>query len=199
MPANGKLSKNIYKENRMTQEKIEKMIAHFNTKPADNLNAMKKHMGEPYFSIAALTDESITQLSKALNDLFTSELNRKIEEVKVDENTSDGYHTFKELYEFRNLYNAAWFNDLAYENRFDVHKSKKHHEGDYCFGGGWFIVMAELPTGQISNHYPLEDWDLYQVPEKEKANKWDGHTSQDVAKRIKAYLKSLLNDAKESK
>ena len=86
---------------------------------------------------------------------------------------SDGYHTFNELYEYRLLYNAAFFNELAKQNLYDVHKSKKHSDGEDCFGGGWFIVMAELPTGQISNHYELKDWDLFQVPEKEKANIWD--------------------------
>ena len=71
---------------------------------------------------------------------------------------------------------------------YDVHKSKKHSDGEECFGGGWFVVMAELPTGQISNHYPMKDWDLFHIPEKEKANKWDGHTSQDVAERIRKFL-----------
>lgn len=37
------------------------------------------------------------------------------------------------------------------------------------FGGDWFIVIAELPTGQISNHYRVEDWNLFDIPEKEKA------------------------------
>lgn len=40
--------------------------------------------------------------------------------------------------------------------------------------------MAELPTGQISNHYEMKDWDLFNIPEKEKANMWDGHSPQDV-------------------
>ena len=31
------------------------------------------------------------------------------EPVAIDENTSDGYHTFKELYEFRKAYNVALF------------------------------------------------------------------------------------------
>lgn len=105
---------------------------------------------------------------------------------------SDGYHTFNELYEYRLLYNAAFFNELAKQNLYDVHKSKKHSDGEDCFGGGWFIVMAELPTGQISNHYELKDWDLFQVPEKEKANIWDGHTPQDVAKRMRYYLNPSL-------
>lgn len=115
-----------------------------------------------------------------------------------EENLSDGYHTFKELYEFRKLYNVALFNGWAgnynyakgiIDVDYDVHKSWKHSDGKYCFGGGWFIVMAELPTGQISNHYPAKDWDLFKIPEKGKANQFDGHTSQDVANRLRAYLK----------
>lgn len=98
---------------------------------------------------------------------------------------SDGYHTFNELYYYRMLYNAAFFNMLPKEW---VHKSKKHNDGEECFGGGWFIVMANLPTGQISNHYELKDWDLFNIPEKEIADKWDGHTPQEAANRLYKYL-----------
>lgn len=91
---------------------------------------------------------------------------------------SDGYHTFNELYYYRLLYNAAFFNLLPKEW---VHKSKRHHDGEECFGGGWFIVMANLPTGQISNHYEIKDWDLFHIPEKETADEWDGHTPQQAA------------------
>lgn len=98
---------------------------------------------------------------------------------------SDGYHTFNELYYYRMLYNAAFFNLLPKEC---VHKSKRHHTGEECFGGGWFIVMANLPTGQISNHYELKDWDLFQIPEKEFADEWDGHTPQEAAERLDKYL-----------
>ena len=98
---------------------------------------------------------------------------------------SDGYHTFNELYYYRMLYNAAFFNLLPKEW---VHKSKKHHTGEECFGGGWFIVMANLPTGQISNHYELKDWDLFKVPVKEFADEWDGHTPQEAADRLHKYL-----------
>lgn len=103
---------------------------------------------------------------------------------------SDGYHTFNELYYYRMLYNAAFFNTLPKEW---VHKSKKHYDGKECFDGGWFIVMANLPTGQISNHYELKDWDLFQIPEKETADEWDGHTPQEAAERLHKYLL----DAKE--
>lgn len=101
------------------------------------------------------------------------------------ENLDDGYHTFKELYKYRKLYNAAFFNLLPKDI---VLKSKKHSDGEECFGGGWFIVQAELPTGQISNHYEMKDWELFKIPEKERANEWDGHTPEDVANRIEKYI-----------
>ena len=107
---------------------------------------------------------------------------------------SDGYHTFNELYYYRMLYNAAFFNLLP---KAWVHKSKRHNTGEECFGGGWFIVMANLPTGQVSNHYELKDWDLFKVPEKEFADEWDGHTPQEAAARIKKYLQ--ITDTLEDK
>ena len=112
------------------------------------------------------------------------------ESIKEDKgNISDGYHTFNELYEYRLLYNASMFNELAKQGLYDVHKSKLHSDGTIPFGDpNWFIVMAELPTGQISNHYEMKDWALFQIPEKEKANVWDGHTPQDVANRIRKFL-----------
>lgn len=67
--------------------------------------------------------------------------------------TSDGYHTFNELYEFRKVFNAALFNQWAALGKYNVHKSYRHNDGELAFGGGWFIVVAKLPSGQISNHY----------------------------------------------
>jgi hypothetical protein len=110
------------------------------------------------------------------------------EPVAIDGNTSDGYHTFNELYEFRKAYNAALFNEWAVGGKCSVHKSWRHHDGELCFGGGWFIVVAVLPDGQISNHYEAKDWDLFAVPETERALfEFDGHTGADVVERLKAY------------
>ena len=120
-------------------------------------------------------------------------MDKKVFKITIDgvEKTgyiSDGYHTFDELYEYRKLYNAAFFNELVRQGKCDVHKSKKHNDGEDCFGGGWFIVLATLPTGQISNHYELKDWPLFQCETREVADKWDGHTPQDAAKRIEQFL-----------
>lgn len=106
------------------------------------------------------------------------------------ENLSDGYHTFKELYEFRLLYQAILINEWHSQGIYNTHKSKRHSDEQECFGGGYFIVMADLPTGQISNHYPLKDWGLFQCVEKEQADPWDGHTAEDVAKRLRTYLET---------
>ena len=137
-----------------------------------------------------------------------AEINKLIQELSSEERgkVSDGYHDFNTLYEFRKVYNAALFNEWASDwrrnkelreagkmigklttTKHDVHKSWRHHDGELCFGGDWFIVVAVLPTGQISNHYHASDWDLFRIPEAEKSKyEWDGHSSSDVLNRLKA-------------
>lgn len=145
-----------------------------------------------------------------MNKLTVEEINQQIK--NVDSNLiSDTWHTFGELYEFRKMYNACLFNEWAkeYQNsngnkvnfpinafelkmgitpKYNVHKSWKHNDGEWCFGTEkkWFIVSAMLPTGLISNHYKVVDWNLFQVPEVEKALfEYDGHTGLDVLQRLK--------------
>jgi len=118
------------------------------------------------------------------------EIYRQVERNYSLGSISDGYHTFDELYEYRLLYNAALFNEFHKQNLHNVHKSTKHHGGDDCFGGGWFIVMAWLPTGQISNHYEMKDWDLFQIPEREKADKWDGHSPEVAKIRLLSFIQN---------
>ncbi|MCO6558507.1 MAG: hypothetical protein J6575_03605 [Bifidobacterium sp.] len=78
---------------------------------------------------------------------------RLVEEAtKVDDSTSDGYHTFGELYRYRMIYHA-WACRAWMAEGWKVVKSRRHHDGGKCFGGGWFIVSVQLPTGQVSNHY----------------------------------------------
>lgn len=148
---------------------------------ADELRAkiyrlIKTETSEP----GNLWDEGFSTCIGETNDIITS-----LQQEQDMGEVSDGYHTFNELYYYRMLYNAAFFNLLP---KNWVHKSKRHHTGEECFGGGWFIVMANLPTGQISNHYELKDWDLFKVPEKEFADEWDGHTPQEAAERLHRYL-----------
>lgn len=128
-----------------------------------------------------------TDIYKIAFDLVQAQIDHAMRNMG---SVSDGYHTFDELYEYRLLYNAAFFNMLPKDT---VHKSKRHHTGEECFGGGWFIVMAQLPTGQVSNHYEMKDWDLFDVPEKEIADEWDGHTPAVAARRVREALPMLRN------
>jgi len=113
-----------------------------------------------------------------------------IQDLTITKNTSDEYHTFKELYEFRMMYNAALFNEWAkFYSDFDVHKSWKHNDGELCFGGGWFVVVAILPTGQITSHYEAKHWDLFKIPERKRAKyEFDGHTTNDVLDRLASLI-----------
>lgn len=111
-------------------------------------------------------------------------------DIIAENEISDGYHTFNDLYEFRKLYNALLFNEWAKNGEVEVYKSKRHYDGEECFGGNWFIVVAILPTGQISNHYKLKDWDLFKIPEYKKSKyEFDGHTPFDVMDRMEKFLK----------
>lgn len=96
---------------------------------------------------------------------------------------SDGFHTHQELYEARMLYHAHAVRMWA-DVGVHVVKSEHHSDGEPCFGGGWFIVVAELPGGQISQHYRLEHWDLFECPAVDIPPKFDGHTTQDTHQRL---------------
>ena len=120
-------------------------------------------------------------------ELIDTDTKKVLGQYSSIDKISDRYHTFEELYYYRLLYNAAFFNELP--KGFNVHKSKRHSDGEECFGGGWFIVMATLPTGQISNHYEMKYWDLFHCKEKECADIWDGHSPKDALERIEKYIK----------
>jgi hypothetical protein len=102
-------------------------------------------------------------------------------------NPRDQHHTMAELYEYRMLYNA--FAARFWADQGKAVKSRRHHDGELCFDGQYFIVVADLhPYGQVSNHYPVADWDLFHVHEVERAPQWDGHTPAEAASRMRAAL-----------
>lgn len=124
--------------------------------------------------------------------------------IKITPNgVSDGFHTFDELYYYRMLYNANVANLLAFIKSknikeftdFDVIKSKKHFGGELCYGGGWFIVVIKTPWGQISNHYKLKYWDMFNCRSAKTSWKWDGHTMKESTDRmikLNKYISSTL-------
>ena len=94
-----------------------------------------------------------------------------------------------ELYTFRLVYNALLFNTWYANGDVEVYKSKKHYDDEYCFDGEWFVVVAMLPTGQITNHYNILHWDFFNIPEYPKVkDEYDGHDSVDVLNRLIDYI-----------
>ena len=91
---------------------------------------------------------------------------------------SDGYHTFGELYEHRNKLFAVIVN----EHKDISWKSRRHSDGEPCFGGGWFVVGIETPEGQYTYHVKdtPENWEMFHVEDRKKAKKYDGHKPEDI-------------------
>jgi hypothetical protein len=85
-----------------------------------------------------------------------NEINEIIKSHPGIGDVSDGYHTFNDLYKMRLALTVALFNEWTRQKINNVHKSTKHSDGELCFGGGWFIVMATVAGKQISFHYEMK-------------------------------------------
>lgn len=98
--------------------------------------------------------------------------------VEDTRKVSDGYHTFEELYQHRQL---LFF---AFAKSVDCRRVWKPHYP------GWPVLFIELPSGQISYHFeekyiPIVDKIAFRVDDYP----WDGHVSSDVLQRIEEFLK----------
>ena len=96
--------------------------------------------------------------------------------------TSDGSHTFDELYYHRMMLFAF----ICNSHKDDAWKSLQHDDGTMY--DDYFIVGIDTPEGQFTYHYHIDHWDKFDVMMIDKAPKWDGHTSDDITR-----LNSLLS------
>ncbi|MBR3796004.1 MAG: hypothetical protein IKK34_08250 [Clostridia bacterium] len=111
--------------------------------------------------------------------------------VQIDGNTSDGYHTFNELYDHR----AKLFSVIVRNYPSLCWKSKQHSDGTMF--DGMFIVGIKTPQGQASYHYNIDPyWDMFICRELERAPVWDGHTPEDAINRIAALDAALVVHAR---
>lgn len=103
--------------------------------------------------------------------------------------TSDGYHTFNELYHHR----AVLFSVICKCFPDKTWKSKQHHDGTMY--DGMFIVGIDTPEGQATYHYDIDPyWDMFDCKKLERAPEWDGHTSAEAIKRI-GSLRMISNES----
>lgn len=109
-----------------------------------------------------------------------------VEPAPVTGSTSDGYHTFDELYHHR----AVLFSVIVAMFRGLSWKSLHHHDGTMY--DGMFIVGIDTPAGPATYHYDVEPyWDMFPCEVLERAPEWDGHTPDDAIERI-GTLRDLL-------
>ena len=109
---------------------------------------------------------------------FVKELNA-LDVPSITGETSDGYHTFNELYHHR----AVLFSVIVKAFPDHAWKSRKHHDGTMY--DGMFIVGIETPDGQATYHYDVDPyWDMFKCKELEYAPEWDGHTPAQAIARI---------------
>lgn len=105
----------------------------------------------------------------------TINANKHNPEVVTDD-ISDGFHTFGQLYHQRMMLFATLVNLFPHLSW----KTKRHEDGEECFGGGWFLVTIDTPAGAYGYHYEEKYWDLFHCDELDKAKPWDGYTEENV-------------------
>ncbi|WP_067517812.1 WDGH domain-containing protein [Endozoicomonas ascidiicola] len=91
---------------------------------------------------------------------------------------SDGYHTFEELYEHRHLL----FINLLAAYPYSAFKTRRNQENTELIG--WFIAGLDLSFGQLTYHLPEKYWSDLDIREKNNNEDYDGHSSDDVLKRL---------------
>ena len=149
----------------------------------DQRREVAKKMRE--YNVAEFKESAIIPFLECLGHGYTDwqgildELADLIEPQPIDGNTSDGYHTFNELYHHR----AVLFSVIV-ENFADrAWKSKLHADGTMY--EGMFIVGIETPDGQATYHYDVVPyWNLFRCKEVDRAPEWDGHTPDQAIERI---------------
>ena len=104
--------------------------------------------------------------------------------AEINGETSDGYHTFNELYAHRNLL----FVLLMRHRPARSWRSRLH--SDHTAFDGFFIAGMRLPDGDITYHLPNDLWEMLDGTDIETsavAPEWDGHTSEDVLNRLRKW------------
>lgn len=142
----------------------------------------RKPMNEWGDTMESIAKASFQKSSRLLEE--NKKLREKLAE-KINGETSDGYHTFNELYHHRAVLFAALCNNTSVQ----AWKSKLHHDGTMY--DGMFIVGMSLPRGfgQVSYHYDIDPyWDMFDVLELDRAPEWDGHTPTDAINRIERFF-----------
>ena len=106
----------------------------------------------------------------------------------------DGYHTFSELYDHRIILYIALCKSINSSHKKEgafspVWRSKRHSDGEICFGTGtqYVLGIGKEKGQQITYHIPIERWEETNFADTlEIAPDFDMHSSDDVLVRLRA-------------
>ncbi len=107
--------------------------------------------------------------------------------TEITGETSDGFHTFNELYAHRSHLFIALC--AAMDPGDKTWRSRQHADGSSY--PGWFIMgIGTVPGDQITYHMADDYWPLTEFCETlDRAPEWDGHSPADVLTRLRAVAK----------
>ena len=106
--------------------------------------------------------------------------------TEINGQTSDGFHTFDELYEHR----TRLFILIMKQNYGKAWRSKLHEDGKMF--EGFFIAGIKTPAGDISYHLEEKYWEeLNGMITLDNAEAFDGHTPEDVLERLQKWASTL--------
>lgn len=113
---------------------------------------------------------------------FTDTINSLISKGKEQgfstNGISDNWHTFEELYDHRMML----FTVILNNNKDIAWKSKFHFDGTMF--EDFFVCGIDTPDGQFTYHYHLKHWEMFKVPELDRAPEWDGHKPEDITRLL---------------
>lgn len=96
----------------------------------------------------------------------------------INGKTSDGFHTFDELYYHRMIL----FSIICSQNKDNAWKSKLHKDGTMY--DNYFIVGVTTSEGDYTYHYHFDNWNYFDVRELPTAPDWDGHKPDDITRLL---------------
>jgi hypothetical protein len=129
---------------------------------------------------------------EAMLGWFANAIMRGFDEARsrpADPNTSDGFHTFAELYEHRSALFLYALSQATEDN--DAWYTTEHEDGSMF--DGYFLVGMDVRTDydiweRVTYHLELKHMDTVEamahVAKLKAAPPFDGHTSADVAARL---------------
>lgn len=135
-----------------------------------------------YVIIVNIGCDNMSKIDDINSLIIESKLSGEISTKEI----SDGHHTFGELYRHR----VALFCTLCNLLPEISWKSKKHfdEENDPMFNDS-FIAGINTPDGIVTYHIKLKYWEMFSIPELERAPKYDGYDSIDVIERVYSLSK----------